>query len=61
MTHSRLTAVIPTQNRPKEFDVMTDLPKTMKAMVLKGHGDLDAYEWHEDWPMPELSQHEVLS
>lgn len=42
MTHSRLTDVIPTQNRPKEFDVMTDLPKTMKAMVLKGHGDLDA-------------------
>jgi NADPH:quinone reductase-like Zn-dependent oxidoreductase len=39
---------------------MTDLPKTMKAMVLKGHGDLDAYEWHEDWPVPELSQHEVL-
>ncbi len=31
---------------------MPALPKTMKAMVLKGHGDLDAYEWHEDWPMP---------
>ena len=39
---------------------MTDIPKTMKAMVLKGHGGLDAYEWHEDWPVPELGTHEVL-
>ncbi|WP_216824964.1 alcohol dehydrogenase family protein [Roseovarius sp. EL26] len=31
---------------------MTDLPQTMKAMVLMGHGDLDQYQWHEDWPIP---------
>lgn len=39
---------------------MTDIPKTMKAMVLKGHGGLDAYEWHEDWPVPEPGPQEVL-
>lgn len=37
-----------------------DLPKTMKAMVLTGHGDLDAYEWHEDWPVPEVGPNDVL-
>jgi hypothetical protein len=31
---------------------MTAIPKTMKAMVLTGHGGLDKYEWHEDWPVP---------
>ena len=39
---------------------MTDIPTTMKAMVLKGHGDLDAYEWHEDWPVPEVGPDDVL-
>ncbi len=39
---------------------MTELPKTMQAMVLTGHGDLDAYEWHEDWPMPEVGADDVL-
>ena len=39
---------------------MTDLPTTMRAMVLKGHGDLDAYEWHEDWPVPEVGADDVL-
>ncbi|MEO3415062.1 alcohol dehydrogenase family protein [Roseovarius sp. CAU 1744] len=39
---------------------MNDIPKTMKAMVLKGHGDLDAYEWHEDWPVPEVGADDVL-
>ena len=32
----------------------------MKAMVLTGHGGLDKYAWHEDWPMPELGPMEVL-
>lgn len=36
------------------------LPKTMQAMVLTGHGDLDRYEWHEDWPRPEPAAGEVL-
>ncbi len=39
---------------------MTDIPTTMKAMVLKGHGDLDAYEWHEDWPVPSVGADDVL-
>lgn len=36
------------------------LPETMKAMVLTGHGDLDKYEWHEDWPVPQPGPMEVL-
>ncbi|WP_291735291.1 alcohol dehydrogenase family protein [Leisingera sp. F5] len=36
------------------------LPDTMKAMVLTGHGDLDKYEWHEDWPVPQPGPMEVL-
>lgn len=39
---------------------MSDIPKTMRAMVLKGHGDLDAYEWHEDWPVPNIGPDDVL-
>lgn len=33
---------------------------TMKAMVLTGHGDLDKYEWREDWPTPQPGPGEVL-
>lgn len=36
------------------------LPTTMHAMVLTRHGDLDAYEWHEDWPVPKPAADEVL-
>ncbi|MCL6283769.1 alcohol dehydrogenase family protein [Ruegeria sp. 2012CJ41-6] len=36
------------------------IPATMKAMVLTGHGDLDKYEWHEDWPVPQPGPMEVL-
>lgn len=36
------------------------LPATMKAMVLTGHGGLDRYEWHEDWPVPQPGPMEVL-
>ena len=32
----------------------------MKAMVLTGHGGLDTYVWHEDWPMPEPGPMEAL-
>ncbi len=30
---------------------MADLPNTMKAMVLTGHGGLDKLVWHENWPV----------
>lgn len=36
------------------------LPTTMQAMVLTAHGDLDAYQWHEDWPVPEPAAGDVL-
>ncbi len=39
---------------------MTDIPKTMKAMLLSGHGGLDKYDWREDWPVPELRPGDVL-
>ncbi len=36
------------------------LPKTMKAMVTMGHGNLDQIVLHEDWPRPEPAAGEVL-
>lgn len=36
------------------------IPDTMHAMVLTGHGDLDAYQWHANWPVPVPGTHEVL-
>lgn len=36
------------------------LPDKMHAMVLTGHGDLDAYVWHDDWPVPVPAADEVL-
>ncbi|WP_422064000.1 alcohol dehydrogenase family protein [Shimia sp.] len=36
------------------------LPKTMNAMILTGHGDMDKYEWRRDWPVPEAGKGEVL-
>ncbi|WP_371226882.1 alcohol dehydrogenase family protein [Roseovarius sp. 2305UL8-3] len=39
---------------------MTNLPKTMKAMVLMGHGGLEQYEWHEDWPTPTPGPDDVV-
>ncbi len=39
---------------------MTDVPSTMKAIVLVGHGDLDALELHHDWPVPVPEGREVL-
>ena len=33
---------------------------TMQAMVLTGHGGLDKYVWHDDWPRPEPGPMEVL-
>lgn len=36
------------------------IPETMQAMVLTGHGDLDRYEWREDWPVPKPGPEQVL-
>jgi NADPH:quinone reductase-like Zn-dependent oxidoreductase len=39
---------------------MTDIPETMKAIVLTGHGGMEALEFHEDWPTPKPQNEEVL-
>ncbi len=39
---------------------MIDVPNTMKAVVLTGHGDLDVLEFHHDWPVPVPEAREVL-
>jgi NADPH:quinone reductase-like Zn-dependent oxidoreductase len=39
---------------------VTAIPKSMKAMVLMRHGDLDALEYHTDWPVPVPKGCEVL-
>lgn len=36
------------------------VPKTMKAMVTMGHGDVDQMVWHDDWPVPMPAATEVL-
>lgn len=36
------------------------LPKTMRAMVTMGHGDLDQMVMHDDWPRPDPAPGEVL-
>lgn len=36
------------------------LPKTMRAMVTMGHGDMDQIVWHDDWPCPTPAAGEVL-
>lgn len=39
---------------------MNDIPTTMRAMVLTGHGGLDKYDYREDWPVPRPSDDQVL-
>ncbi|MDJ0945333.1 MAG: alcohol dehydrogenase family protein [Kiloniellales bacterium] len=39
---------------------MTEIPKTMRAVLLTGHGGLDVLEYREDWPVPEPDANEVL-
>ena len=34
--------------------------KTMHAFVLTGHGDIDQLGYHEDWPVKEPGEYEVL-
>ncbi|MEO0678491.1 MAG: alcohol dehydrogenase family protein [Pseudomonadota bacterium] len=36
------------------------IPKTMRAIVLKRHGGLDALEFEPAWPVPEIGPEEVL-
>lgn len=36
------------------------MTKTMKAFVLKGHGDFDQLQWHEDWPIPVAEGDEIV-
>ncbi|WP_299725858.1 alcohol dehydrogenase family protein [uncultured Tateyamaria sp.] len=36
------------------------IPKTMKAMVTMGHGDIDQMVLHRDWPCPAPAPQEVL-
>lgn len=37
-----------------------DIPRTMPAVVLTGHGDLDKLVYHTDWPTPEPAPGEAL-
>jgi hypothetical protein len=37
-----------------------NLPGTMSAVVLTGHGGLDKLEYHQDWPTPRPVSDEVL-
>ena len=38
----------------------TQIPNTMRAVVLTGHGGLDKLVYHEDWPTPQAGPGEVL-
>ena len=39
---------------------MAEVPATMRAVVLTGHGGLDCYEVRNDWPTPQPGPSEVL-
>jgi len=39
---------------------MTNIPSTMRAIVLTGHGGMDKLEYHTDWPVPQPAASEVL-
>ena len=39
---------------------MTEIPETMRAFVLHGHGDFDALKFHDDWPVPKAGSGQVL-
>jgi len=39
---------------------MADIPETMKAVILTGHGGLDKLEYHTDWPVPQLTPTGVI-
>ena len=37
-----------------------EIPKTMRAFVLTGHGDIDKLVFHDDWKTPEPAANQVL-
>ena len=37
-----------------------NVPETMRAMVLTGHGGMDCYEYRSDWPVPDMAPEQVL-
>lgn len=37
-----------------------NIPETMQAVVLTGHGGLDQLDYRPDWPTPEPDEYEVL-
>ncbi len=39
---------------------MTDIPKTMKAVVLTGHGGFEKLEVHNNWPVPAPGADDIL-
>ena len=39
---------------------MNELPTTMRAFVLHGHGDFDQLRFHSDWPIPQPGPGEAL-
>eukprot|EP00670_Eutreptiella_braarudii_P028872 CAMPEP_0174375524 /NCGR_PEP_ID=MMETSP0811_2-20130205/114940_1 /TAXON_ID=73025 ORGANISM="Eutreptiella gymnastica-like, Strain CCMP1594" /NCGR_SAMPLE_ID=MMETSP0811_2 /ASSEMBLY_ACC=CAM_ASM_000667 /LENGTH=393 /DNA_ID=CAMNT_0015525871 /DNA_START=15 /DNA_END=1193 /DNA_ORIENTATION=- len=43
-----------------EEPTLSALPKTMRAVVLTGHGGLDKLEYREDWPTPQPGVGEVV-
>ena len=40
--------------------MMKLIPKTMRAFVLTGHGDMDKLVYHTDWKTPNPGPFEVL-
>jgi len=38
----------------------TEIPDTMQAIVLTGHGGLEKLEFKDDWPTPQAASNEVL-
>jgi len=39
---------------------MTEIPETMRAFVLHGHGDFNQLKLHHDWPVPQPDDDQVL-
>ncbi len=37
------------------------IPVTIRAMVTTGHGGLDKFEFHDDWPVPKVGPGAVLT
>jgi NADPH:quinone reductase-like Zn-dependent oxidoreductase len=46
--------------RVRDLHTVEKIPEKMHAILLTGHGDLDRYEYREDWPTPRAEAGEVL-